>query len=174
MNDISNWNSKFVRVAKRFNGNINNQKLWYIEGSDIIVDVRNAAQGGPDIQASLNHTSLIAEKDILISGSKGLSMLTYVDTSSNETFPNIATQTGNIYSNFTPEGSTESQKSSNRSFDGLIYTNTGNISFNYANGIAMMGYNVTLDGLIKLEYEGRYIDTGGFGGTLSKVTWQEQ
>lgn len=174
LNNISVWNNKFVRVAKRFNGSNNNQQLWYIEGSDIIVDVRSAAEDGNDNNASFNTTSLVAEGDFLISGSKKIAMLAYVDTSAHETFPNIATENGNIYSLFTPEGSTETQKKDRRDFDGLVYTRTGNILFNYLEGAALMGYNVTVDGLVDLEYEGRYVDSAAFMAGFSKITWQEE
>lgn len=174
LNDISAWDNKFVRVAKRFNGSINNEELWYIEGSDIVIDVRTAAQDGNGASSIFNHTSAVAEGDILISGSKGLSMLAFVDGSAHETYPNIATKTGNIYSTFTPEGSTESQKKNNRDFDGLVYTKTGTINFNYVEGAALIGYDIILDGLVGLEYEGKYIDSDAFVGGISKINWEEQ
>lgn len=174
LDNINAWDSKFVRVAKRFSGSINNEELWYIEGSDIIIDVRNTAQDGNNASAIFNHTSAVAEGDILISGSKGLSMLAFVDGSAHETYPNIATKTGNIYSTFTPEGSTESQKKNNRDFDGLVYTKTGTINFNYVEGAALIGYNIILDGLVELEYEGKYIDSDAFVGGISKINWEEQ
>ncbi len=174
LSNINVWNNKIVRVAKRFNGNINNEQLWYIEGSDIIIDVRSAAEDGNDINASFNTTSLVAEGDFLISGSKKIGMLAYVDTSAHETFPNIATENGNIYSLFTPEGATEAQKKNRRDFDGLVYTRTGNIIFNYIEGAALMGYNVTLDGEVDLQYVGKYVDSNAFAGGFSKITWQEE
>lgn len=174
LNNISVWNNKFVRAAKRFNGNNNNQQVWYIEGSDIIIDVRSTAEDGNDSSANFNTTSLVAEGDFLISGSKSLSMLAYVDASAHETFANIATENGNIYSLFTPEGSTETQKKDRRDFDGLVYTRTGSIFFNYLEGAALMGYNVTVDGLVDLEYEGKYVDSDAFMAGFSKITWEEQ
>lgn len=174
LNNINVWSGKTVRVAKRFQGNVNNQNVWYVEGSDVIVDVRTTAQNGPNINANFNITSLVAEQDILISGSRALSMSTFVDTSNNETYPNLATSTGNIYSTFTPAGSSEAQRANRRAFDGLIYTKTGNINFNYIRGVALIGYNITLDGRVRLDYDDKYVDTNAFIGGVSNVTWQEQ
>lgn len=174
LNNIGVWDGKAVRVAKRFNGSINNEQVWYIEGSDAIIDVRSTAQDGNDNNAIFNTTSVVAEGDILVSGSKKLSMLAYVDTSAHETFPNISTENGSIYSTFTPEGATETQKKDRRDFDGLVYTRTGNVYFNYLEGAALMGYNVTVDGLVDLKYVGKYVDSAAFMAGFSKITWQEQ
>lgn len=181
--DMSNWIGKTVRVIKRFAGAHNNEALWYIEGSDILIDARTASQGTEDEvgdniidkEAKFEKTSLVAEGDIIIIGSKPVTMKAHIEQPpAKETFPNLATRDGNIISVYVPEGGTETKKSNNRSFDGLIYTQTGDIRFNYIDGVAIIGYNVFLDGLIKLKYDGRYVSSERYVGNLSTVNWRER
>jgi hypothetical protein len=160
---------EYVRVVKRFEGNHNNEGLWYIKGSDIIIDVRTE-------DAKFKKTSLFAEGDIIIKGSKGVDMDAHVKPSSHETFPNLITQGGSIYSKDYPDDGKKGRK-----FKGLIYTyekvdstERGNVWFNCIDGTAIMGYKVTLEGKVELKYDPKYIDSTGFLGALSTISWQEQ
>ena len=152
-----NWQTNdLLGVAKRFEGNNNNQGLWYIKG-DVLIDSRNS-------NARFKKTSLVAEGDIGIKGSRDLSMDAYVEPSILRTFPNLASKFGNILS---PD-------SGKRRFRGLIYTEYGDVLFNDIDGIAIIGNNVTLEGNVELEYDGKYIDPEGFLGALSAISWRER
>lgn len=181
--DMSSWIGATVRRVKRFAGVHNNEALWYIEGSDILIDARAASQGTEDEvndniidkEATFEQTSLVAEGDLIIIGSKPVTMKAHIEPPpAKETFPNLATRDGNIISVYVPAGLTETEKSNNRSFDGLIYTQTGDIKFNYIHAVGLIGYNVFLDGLIKLKYDGRYVTSERYVGNLSTVNWRER
>jgi hypothetical protein len=150
-----------IRIVKLFSGNNNNQGLWYIKG-DVVIDARTD-------NARFKKTSLVAEGDIAIKGSERLSMDAYVEPSVLRTFPNLATENGNIYSPDSPDAG-----SNGRRFRGLIYTENGDVLFNYINGTAIMGDNVTLEGLVELNYAPKYIDDDGFLGALSVINWREK
>jgi len=171
--DMSNWIDKAVKVVKRFAGNHNNEGLWYIKG-DILIDARSKSQTSDDEEkmsninkeAKLEHTSLCAEGDIVIRGFEDVILKAHIDESANRTYPNLSTKTGNINSD-----------SGDREFDGVVYTETGNISFDgIKKGICLLGYNITLDGVIKLDFEKgkKYTSEQGFNLGLSEMSWQEQ
>jgi hypothetical protein len=40
--------------------------------------------------------------------------------------------------------------------------------------VALIGYNVFLDGLIKLKYDGRYVSSERYVGNLSTINWREK
>lgn len=148
-------------------GNYNNDGVYYVKGKATI----DLSKGN----IVFNHTSIIAENGVEIKGSKSLSMLAYVDTSAHETFPNLASQNGDIISTDTPDGVGDKQKRDNRKFDGLIFTQFGEVDFNYINGVAVMGATATLRGSVVLKYQPKYVDTQGFvSGNISVVRWQEQ
>mgnify|MGYP000070601626 CR=1 FL=1 len=182
--DMSDWIGKTVRVVKRFADKHNNEGLWYIEGSDILIDVRTKAQVSGDEEniknidkdAKFKKTSLVTEGDIIIKGSKKVEMDAYVEPSTLETFPNLATEGGRIYSKDYPKDGKKGRK-----FKGLIYsykkengTERGDIWFNCIDGKAIIGYNVTLEGQVKLKYDPKYVDEDGFLGAISTISWQEQ
>lgn len=171
---VTAWDDDYIRIVKRFSGNLNNDKLWYVKGSDIIIDVSAN-------NCSLQHTSLVAEgssgladSGILIYGPKFLTMKSYIDNSANETYPNLSTQNGSIISASVPEGSNESQKCNNRSFDGLIYSQNGDVRMNYINGVAVIGNNVYFDGLVKLYYMPKFVASDAFWAAVSIASWKEQ
>lgn len=163
-----------VVIGKRFFGDHDSwpfkfalEYVWYVKG-DVLFDVR-------DQNASFRGTSVIAEGDIVIRGDEEILMRCYRTTSPFfETFPNIATQTGDIYSPDAPSGGSGSAKANKRDFDGLIYSETGDIDFSYINGIAMMAANVTLHRYIKLKYTDRYVEGNGFSIGSSMIQWKEQ
>jgi hypothetical protein len=175
LNAVNIWhNNDQIRIGKRFFGDHDSfpykfalEYLWYVKG-DVLFDVR-------DENASFKGTSVIAEGDIVIRGDEEILMRCYRTTSPwFETFPNIATQTGNIYSPDAPSGGSGSAKANKRDFDGLIYSETGDIDFSYINGIAMMAANVTLHRYIKLKYTDRYVEGNGFSIGSSMIQWKEQ
>ncbi|RKY44828.1 MAG: hypothetical protein DRP81_05045 [Candidatus Omnitrophota bacterium] len=158
------WIGDSVRIVKRFSGANNNQKLWYIEGSDILIDLREK-------DGQFNQTSLVGEGDIVLVGDRKIRMKVYVSSApSKETFPNLATKEGNIYLRDAPKD----KKSKSHSFDGLIYTEDGDVVINYIEGRGVMGYNVFWKGIVKLKYNTKYIPTEGFLGNVEIVTWWEK
>jgi len=158
------WLGDSVRIVKRFRGANNNQKLWYIEGSDILIDLTQ-------IDAQFNYTSLVAEGDVVLVGGRSISMKAYVSSAPpKETFPNLATKEGDIYFRDAPKDG----KSKSHSFDGLIYTENGDAVINYIEGIEVMGYNVFWKGIVKLVYDAKYIPTQGFLGNVQIITWREK
>ena len=122
-----------------------------------------------------NQIVIVAEGGIEITGTNSISMKSYVDVSRHETFPNLASENGDITSPDEPEGAGDKQKRGNRTFDGLIFTK-GDVTFNYINGTAIMGKRVILEGSIELEYEKRYIEMsdGFIMGNVSAMDWQEK
>jgi hypothetical protein len=156
------WDKDKVRIVKRFSGNHNNEGLWYIEGSDAIIDSRDA-------KTNLNHTSIVAEGDIVQKGTMDVAMKTHVVPATHETFPNVATEYGNIYLTSVPD-----RGEKGRTFDGLIYTENGDVHINFIDGIAIMGTNVYLDGVVKLKYSPKYVDSEGLFGDIELFSWQEK
>ena len=145
-----------VEIGRRFTGQYNNDKVWYAAG-DAVFDARSGQVKG-------NMTSFVAEGDMAIIGNSSVDMKAHVKTSTHETFPNLATKHGNIYSTNT-----------NNSFDGLIYSETGKVWFHDLDGVGIMGYDVQLDGLVHMTFKSKYVDSDGFvGGGTGSLSWQEQ
>ncbi|MCX5708709.1 MAG: hypothetical protein NTY14_07080, partial [Candidatus Omnitrophica bacterium] len=68
-----------------------------------------------------------------------------------------------------PDGNNENQRRNNRNFDGIIYSENGNVSFNYLNSDnATMGNNITLDGQVRIRLQQR----GRWGGRGWRGWWR--
>jgi hypothetical protein len=160
----------FVLGDKTFEGgnNYNNQRVWYITGN-ILIDLTSG-------NSNMLKSSLVAEGDIEIIGTGSLTMRAHVDISANENYPNLATEDGAIISTDRPSGGTESQRRNKRDFDGLLYSKTAIIDFNYLLGTAIMAYNIFLDGYCTLDYQDKYVGNppSGFAGGVSIQTWEEE
>lgn len=143
-----------------------NKGLVYVKGN-ITFSTGTTGNG-----LNCEHSSFVAEGNITITGTKSLTMKAHVKPSNQETFPDLATQYGNITSS-APSG----DQARDRDFNGLIYTQYGTIDFNciQLDG-GLMGVNIYLRRNIDIQYDGKYVDNTGFNlsGNLSSTTWQEQ
>ncbi|MFA6217421.1 MAG: hypothetical protein WDL87_07195 [Candidatus Omnitrophota bacterium] len=157
------------------NHDYDNENLWYVTG-DLLLDVR-------DDNLTFNGTSLVAERDIVIKGEDAISMVASRQRVPRGrrsrrvirlTYPNLATQYGNILSYETPSDNNETQRRDARNFDGLIYTQNGTIYLNYIDGRSVMGNDVYLDGRVRIRYSTRFVKDNGFIGAFDSITWQEQ
>lgn len=154
----NDWDGDIIHIAKRLTHNVMSENL-YING-DIVFDVRSG-------KCDLHWTSVIAEGDMVV---KGDDMFRVRVHSARDKYPNLGTKIGNILSLDTPAGGNIKY----RECRGLIYTEFGDVRWNYLDGVAVMGANVELDGLIKLEYDPRWIDPYGFALSVSSIVWQEK
>jgi hypothetical protein len=148
----------------------NLENLWYVAG-DVLLDVR-------DYDLSFTGTSVIAEGDIVIRGDNKLYMRAFKSTNPwLETYPNLATQMGDIYSPDRPKdtgGGGEPSRAQMRNYDGLVYSQNGDVLLNYADGVSVLGNNVFLSGYVKIKYSERYIESNGLLSTVTLVQWKEQ
>ncbi len=158
-----------ITIGKYFADDHTSENIWYIVG-DAMFDCRGN-------NLNFDRTSVVAEGDLVIRGTGDIFMRAYRTTViGRETYPNLATQNGNIYS---PEPDaagpgSEQSKRNTRDFDGLIYSQNGSVFFNYINGLSIIGNNVTLDGLVRLQYDGRYVEeNAGFVGGVAVFDWKE-
>ena len=161
--------NEYITIGKYFSYDHTSERIWYIVG-DAMFDCR-------ENNLDFDRTSVVAEGDLVIRGSGDIFMRAYRTTQiGRETYPNLGTQNGNIYSP-EPDASepgSETSKRNSRDFDGLIYSENGSVFFNYINGLAITASNVTLDGLIRLRYDGRYIEeNSGFVGGVAVFNWRE-
>ncbi len=157
------------------NHDYDNENIWYVAG-DLLLDVRSH-------DLSFDGTSLVGERDIVIKGEDSITMVASRQRIPRGrrsrrvirlTYPNLATQYGNILSYETPSGNNETQRRDNRNFDGLIYTQDGTIYLNYLDGRSVMGNDVYLDGRVRIRYATRFVKDNGFIGAFDSITWQEQ
>lgn len=160
-----------IVIAKRFAGDYDLQNLWYVAG-DVLIDVR-------DSDASFMKTSIIAEGDIVIRGDEKVEMQAFRATSPIfETYPNLATQRGDIYSPDRPKqqggGGGDPSRAKYREFDGLVYSQDGDILMNYMEGVSLMGNNVTVQGYARIKYSDRFIESNGLLSTVTMIQWREQ
>ncbi|RLF39028.1 MAG: hypothetical protein DRN12_07535 [Thermoplasmata archaeon] len=157
------WDSDQIRLVKRFFQNMFNQNIYYVKG-DVLLDLRNT-------NLTFWYTNIIAEQDIVIKGRYGILMTT---RTFGESWPSLATKYGDILSLQQPLGSTELRRLRRRRFGGLIYSEQGEVSFNYLWGIGVMGNDVNFDGRIRLRYVSSKLDSGGFIFEPSVIVWREE
>lgn len=162
--DTSPWkNGEWIGIVKRYNGNVNDEMLWYIM-SDALLDLRAS-------NITFKKTALIAEGDIAIKGA-GNEKLHFTQKPS--AYPNVGTKKGNVISLDTPGTGNDGARRQRRDFDDLVYTETGTLNFNYMDARAAYGNNIIFDGEIKLKYD-KKLDRRltGFIWGLSNAQWQE-
>ncbi len=162
-----NW----LGEVKRYRDNVIGQYLWYIM-ADVLFDVRDRQDWEPgsiDGNIIFRRTGLIAEGDIVIKGPNRIHF-----TERPFLYPNLATQNGNIISPDTPAGGSETAREGNRDFDDIIYTENGELNFNYLDAKAAYGNNVIFDGRVRLNYDRDLIRLTGFTWGLSNIKWREQ
>lgn len=166
-NPLNRWSAgDRVGIARRFYANMVWKGIRYVTG-DAFIDLR--------IKNSLlfQRTYIIAEGDIGLRGDKAISTTPGLHGSR---YPSLATKQGDIFCPDTPSGGSDSSKRLKHKFGGIIYSEKGDIDFNYLTALAVLGVDVTLRGSIKLDNP-RFVNqpsTQGFEFSSSTITWQEE
>ncbi|MBU0503674.1 MAG: hypothetical protein KKG43_04710 [Candidatus Omnitrophica bacterium] len=152
----SNGLAVYLRGDRYFDGNWNNEKIWYTTGNFMI--------GGGNFQK----TSFVSEGDTELPGLSGIVMRAHVLASANENFPNLATKNGSIVS--------EGILGITKDFDGLVFTEKGSIIFNGISGCAAIGYNVFLSDICDITYSGKYVGSppDGIVAGVGISEWREE
>ena len=186
-----------IKIVKRFydnsNGNDYSDERWYIGGeiadppgisAETIIDTR----GG---EVRLRDASLVSEGDIVIKGGERIQMQFSGGGPGTIRYPVLATKSGNIISGVTIDGviinsdtpneDNENARMNQRRVSGLIYSETGNVSFNYLvptspgpTGNLVYGNRVTLDGRVRIVYDSSVFNSGGFVFSPGATTWDEE
>ncbi len=141
------------------NGLLRNHYVLYVE-SDALFDTRPG-----DIDT--RRTGVVCEGDAVIKGPNRIRM-----EKRPLLYPNLATENGNIYSD-APSGNAN-QRIGKRIFDDIIFTENGDIDFNYVDCQAMYGANVTLSGIFRMQYDPDLTRLGGYAFGVSGMTWLEE
>ena len=147
------------------NNDNQHQRLLYIE-SDALFDVRDTTNNH---DVKVDRTGVVIEGDITIRGTNGVWF-----TERPYAYPNLATKNGNIYSPDVPDGRRDSDKIALRNFDDIIFSENGDVLFNYLDTKAIYGNNITLKGLVYVRYDPDLERLGGYGFGVSGYSWNEQ
>ncbi len=143
------------------NGVLFNHNVTYVE-SDVLFDTRPG-------NINTRRTGVVCEGDAAIRGVNGITL-----EKRPLLYPNLATKYGNIYSPDRPSGSNNNQRIAKRNFDDIIFTQYGDIYFNYVDCMAMYGGNVTLEGVFQMRYDPDLTRLGGYAFGVSGMIWQEE
>ncbi len=166
-----------VRLVKRFHESlplihtflVSITRYWYID-TDVIIDARynNVYRW---------YTSIVATGDIVITGDNKVSMRAHLLFPS---YPLFATKDGDIIS-FPPQTGNDQIKMKKRAFYGMIYTQNGDMDFNYLYGIVgwwrgveLIANNLYLRGRVQIDYSSYFVDDYGFDFKPSALYWQEK
>jgi hypothetical protein len=181
----NSWKNDTVRIVKRISeteagsyrriGGTN--YYCYTSKGIIYINSNGSAKGDVLIDLSgynlyFDRTYIVAEGDIVIKGGNAINMLTNTRSGAASP-PNLATKTGDIISD-PPTSGNASQKSRARSFNGLVYTQTGDAQFDYFYGNAIMANNLTFYDTITINYSASRADPPYFVIDPVVLTWQEQ
>jgi Tfp pilus assembly protein PilV len=168
-----------IRTCRRYyqDPSGSDRGIHYIRG-DTLIDVRNidfTPSGG---------FYLISEGDIAIRGTGDVSMRGQSGTTME---PSLATKDGNIISPDVPQHHNSNQIDTSRNFEGIIYSENGDVSFNYLNTAnSTLGNNVILKGEVHISMQGRgrgrwrrwwrrrIGGSGGFDFEPVVIQWKEQ
>jgi hypothetical protein len=131
-------------------------KVLYIE-SDVLFDVRDDSIG-------VSNVGVVVEGDIVILGPEDIFFTKYPPI-----YPNLATKNGNVYSPTHPN-----THEGGRNFDDIIFSQNGDIEFNYLDVKAVYGKNITLSGIFKIKYDPDLTKLSGYAFGASGVEWKEQ
>jgi len=173
-----------VQLAHRFNApDDNNTSLalpqnWYV-AAGIMFDV-----GVNNL--NMFNRSFTAERDIGIVGTGSINLEAPVNANA----PLLASEFGNIYSTAPSTQGNGFAAAQRRTLAGLVYTNTGNVTFNYLcssnndcppagssnMGAAVLGANVTMTGYIYMNGNSTRVNKNGsyLTGSGGASSWQEQ
>jgi hypothetical protein len=170
-----------IRTCRRYyrDSSHTDSGIKYIHG-DALIDVKS------DDFSPSSGFSLIAEGDIAIRGGNAVSMTVRSGTTIE---PSLATKDGDILSSDQPDGNNDNQRLRNRYFEGMIYSENGDVSFNYLNSAnSTLGNNVILDGEVNMQISNgrrgggrgwrrrwrQSVSSGGFDFEPVIIQWQEQ
>ena len=179
-----------IKLARRIDSDSLADGLYYtgrteeVGGSaaDMLIDVRDPPLGPGNLNGFLNN-HFICEGNIVIKGDNRLRMRFNPPTT---IYPMLATKYGNIISLDQPAGSNEANRAGQRQIAGLIYSEFGEVNFNYlrypsggGGGASyrrnlIYGKQVTLDGRIRLRYGPAVSPSGGFVFKPSLLDWDEE
>jgi len=161
-----------VRTGRRWYQSANFGGIIYNKG-DVLIDIRTG-------NIFLHRTYIIADRgasggngDIAIRGTGSISTTPGIFGAR---YPSIATKYGNIDCPDTPSGGSETSKRLKHRFGGIVYTEFGDVFINYISGLAVMGVNVTLDGMVYLDNP-RFFNqpsTLGFDFAPTTLLWKEE
>jgi hypothetical protein len=152
---------RFTSADAQSGGLLDQKNLLYIE-SDVLFDARST-----DIDTS--RTGIVVEGDAAIRGPRRIHL-----EKRPLLYPNLATKNGAIYSPDLPAGNNRNQRLDNRNFDDVIFSENGDILFNYVDCMAMYGRNITLSGVFNIRYDSQLTRIGGYGFGVSSYDWKEQ
>ncbi|MCU0651191.1 MAG: pilus assembly PilX N-terminal domain-containing protein [Candidatus Omnitrophica bacterium] len=161
LNDLIGFVRRLSHVDTNNGGLLDNKQLLYVE-SDVLFDVR-------DDEMDTDRTGIVAEGDAVIRGTDMLLL-----EKRPLLYPNIATKYGNIYSPDLPAGNNRNQRLDNRRFDDILFSEFGNIQFNYVDCMAMYASNITLSGVFRITYDTDLTKIGGYGFGVSSYEWKEE
>ena len=162
--DPRRWDSStcWLNPARLADGNVTGEQLWYIKG-DLIVDVRDNA-------VNFNTTGVVVEGDVVIKGDH-----TAFFSKFPLAYPNMATKNGNIISDDLPGGGSVANRLGRRNFDDFVYSENGDVSFNYLDSKGIYGQNIYLRGAVRIAYDTSAVSTmTGFTFSLGGIKWKEQ
>jgi hypothetical protein len=134
----------------------NGPKVLYIE-SDVLFDVR-------DDPIDVTNVGVVVEGDSVIRGSDDISFTKWP-----QIYPNLATKNGRVYSPDRP-----SRDERGRNFDDIIFSQKGDIEFNYLDVKAVYGNNIKLSGTFIIRYDPDLTKIGGYAFGTSGIEWKEQ
>jgi len=162
-----------------FTKNVNNAGIIFVDGT---AEIRLYDNNGKAQKLNFEKTSIIARDGIVISGDGALDMTTHVynpNQPNERTFPNMATQYGDIIMSCTTSASC-----GKHTFDGLIYTQYGTLDLSRIDetqNTALIGRIVRLRGSVDFNCFGKrrskYINlNNGFNapGNATAIQWREE
>ena len=179
-----------IKLVRRIDSDALADGLYYtgrteeVGGSaaDMLIDVRDPPLGPGDLNGFLNN-HFICEGNIVIKGDNGLRMRFNPPTT---IYPMLATKYGNIISLDQPDDNSEANRANQRQIAGLIYSEFGEVRFNYLRNPSqgggganyrrnlVYGKQITLDGRIRLRYGPAVSPSGGFVFKPSLLDWDEE
>lgn len=162
--DVRRWDKSpcWLGAAALVDWDVYNDTLWYIM-SDLIVDCRYDS-------VRFDRTGLVVEGDVVIKGANEA----YFSKRPLE-YPNMATKNGDIISVDTPSGTWPENKLTRRNFDDFIYTENGDVTFNYIDAKGIYGRNIYLTGMVMVAFDASAVSKmSGYAFGLGGIKWQEQ
>ena len=161
-----------IKLVRRFYQDAVSQR-WYIgrqiageETADALIDLSSS-------NIDLTQTSIVSEGDIVINGGRRLRMR-FFGLPFLTRYPNLATQNGNIFSTDQPNGGNENSRRDQRRFEGLLYSQNGEVNFNYLDGTMVYGNQITLDGTVRIRYQSNRVSSSGFVFEPTTLKWKEE
>lgn len=169
--DSAQWSNWFV-PAHRFRGDQSNHAVMYLR-MDTVIDVRDPQEWEDpwvDTSSLFNKSGVVSEGDVLISGPNMVSF-----TKKPLQYPNLATKNGAIICTDLPAGSSISRRLRNRNWDDCVFSENGDVRFNYIDATGVFGRNIYLSGVVHLQYDASAVTRlTGYTFSLAGYKWKEQ